>query len=704
MALREYWATIGHLYNILRITRFAPFVIFCFVLLIWLPSQSLELVLSLAHGEQVERAIAVTAVSLAFFCATIEIYCFELLSAHLIARPYSDLRRSKALTRLLCVAIGVLASIPMWSLLALIWRAISPLPNYADFPNINTRVVIICALIAPVLIITLLAALGLLYYHILKISSRVHGATHRIRHIICFIVAPLLAVGHWLIVVYWLNKRGDRIVDLGTFYFTFQFFASWVVLFATLSLKADRRNVPLITLFMFFWFAANAWPWNDHHRVSPSVIRDTAQLTQSQVNSSIDWWLERRFNLALARGETQPKIYLVTAQGGGLYAALTSSLLLAKLHERDPLFGEKLFAISSVSGGSAGVSVFVDYLQRLKRPPPISGWPAKDDCKKSVDYWSGAVAQLGIFWRQDFLSPVVAAGLYIDTVLQLIPAKFQVDRAEFFNIAFSAEFLKHVAPVFGEDPSWKSALASGVSQVWRRSSENQHSFPALFFNMTSAESGERVYISPFNADGSATRQLNHFFRDEDFSILQAASMSSRFPFALPPATVVAGSEDGRGTRVVDGGYYENSGVATALELRAMVLSRMAKLSMDRPEFAKLNFTIHLIAVSDAAESGLMDLDRELKAFPEIGTPMSAFMNSRVARGRDYLREARAAFGQLGVTEVIIGEKGFYPALGWYLSKRSVDTLIAKLDTALNDKFLDRDALICSSYGDELNSP
>src|SRR5262249_7462795 len=50
--------------------------------------------------------------------------------------------------------------------------------------------------------------------------------------------------------------------------------------------------------------------------------------------------------------------YLGAAEGGGIRAAYWTALELASLHELDPEFDRSTFAISGISGGSVGATVY----------------------------------------------------------------------------------------------------------------------------------------------------------------------------------------------------------------------------------------------------------------------------------------------------------------------------------------------------------
>jgi 6-phosphogluconolactonase/glucosamine-6-phosphate isomerase/deaminase len=51
-------------------------------------------------------------------------------------------------------------------------------------------------------------------------------------------------------------------------------------------------------------------------------------------------------------------VFVVSAAGGGIYAASIAALFLARMQDECPTFAQHVFAISSVSGGSLGAGIF----------------------------------------------------------------------------------------------------------------------------------------------------------------------------------------------------------------------------------------------------------------------------------------------------------------------------------------------------------
>jgi hypothetical protein len=89
------------------------------------------------------------------------------------------------------------------------------------------------------------------------------------------------------------------------------------------------------------------------------------------------------------------------------------------------------------------------------------------------------------------------------------------------------------------------------------------------FNATEVDSGSPVVLSNldplFYANSLAARNSPNFANRSIF-LVDGASLSARFPVALP-AGFLAGFNDGNILRLVDGGYFDGSGLTTAQAMK-----------------------------------------------------------------------------------------------------------------------------------------
>ena len=121
----------------------------------------------------------------------------------------------------------------------------------------------------------------------------------------------------------------------------------------------------------------------------------------------------------------------------------------------------------------------------------------------------------------------------------------------------------------------------------------------------------------------------HYRRDIDFSLSTAAILSARFPYVTPAGWIdtdfAAGSPLKR--RLVDGGYFENSGVATALDMY------FALSQIHQEEQIRARIIILHIGSPPSTELGYQGLG-------EFLSPIRTLLNTRGARGRAAVGQAR----------------------------------------------------------------
>jgi len=303
-------------------------------------------------------------------------------------------------------------------------------------------------------------------------------------------------------------------------------------------------------------------------------------------------------------GEPVP-VVLVAASSGGLAAAYWTATILGDLSDTIPGFATRVFAISSVSGGSLGALETVAMLQRPKLP---AGCPGIRVCTQRA--LSG-----------DFLAPILGSLLFPDFLQRFVPIPIFPDRASALEKAWEARW-KTVA---GDD-----ALAAPFLNLWP---QKNHPWPALFLNGTSVVHGDRLLTSNIkfrssDMDISIDAVDLLAAAGTDLPASSAVDTTTRFPLFGPVGVLRAAPAQG-GTKpqahdlVVDGGYFEDFGATTLLETLD-VLSELAQRN-----HIKLRFIVLQIIGApplEAAMGGISPLPRGLWG------PLDTLLHTREARG------------------------------------------------------------------------
>jgi hypothetical protein len=433
--------------------------------------------------------------------------------------------------------------------------------------------------------------------------------------------------------------------------------AGWIAAASVVDFVGIRRRFP--AFLALFALAAIFSLWNDNHEVR--TLAEPQPQGRPDVREALAAWLERQPKDA----KTLP-MFLVDAEGGGIRAAYWTAMVLGHIQDENPCFADRLFSLSGVSGGSLGSSVFVALL--AERSPA-------GDCRHAPT--TAIMETSRKILGEDFLAPVSAALLYPDLLQRFLPVPVHAfDRAVALEQSWERAFAKHA----GSD-----RFARPFDSLW---ADKTRWTPALFLNATWVETGKRLIASNLQLapkDGLEVfvdaEDAQAFFAPRSLPLSTAAHMSARFTYVSPAGTLV---KDGavRG-RVVDGGYFENSGATATFE----VLEMLPFMAEKDPRWKKVEpWVIHLSnepVNPNAPPDSLLERRNRSAIRPqpwlnEVLSPPLALLNTRDGRGV-YARDTLAwhvawdhflQFGLCRSSENI--------PLGWVLSQATQDRMKAQL--------------------------
>ena len=468
--------------------------------------------------------------------------------------------------------------------------------------------------------------------------------------------------------------------------------ASWVFWGSALVYVGSWTHVPVLTL-LVLWIAVCSFG-NDNHEVR--VLKREAFQRPTLRQALVDW--NSRITNKYPDRPVHP-LFIVATEGGGVRAAYWTATVLGSIQDADPSFADHIFAISGVSGGSLGAAVF-DALVA--------------DTAPQHEFAKRGQMILG----QDFLSPAIAAMLYPDLFQRVLPLPIT-----FFD---RGRWLER-----GWEQAWQNTMhtdrfGKSFLDLWQ---DPRVYVPALFLNGTSVEVGNRIIASNVlidadfleAADAAAKlfplRQLNERRRPtRDMPLSTAAHMSARFTYVSP-----AGRFEADGSHVVDGGYFENSGAATALDILRQVNDALHQ--PNEPQWGRIVPQIIMISndpLGVASGSRQMAATKELLKNATASTaveaaqrrpgtfledalaPVYALLSAREARG-DYAQRAigraqdefcREEVQRLGINAPNAKCNYFFslaPAtvplpLGWMLSNRAAEAMQQEMsDLGLSEK-------------------
>jgi hypothetical protein len=376
-------------------------------------------------------------------------------------------------------------------------------------------------------------------------------------------------------------------------------------------------------------------------------------------------------------------VFFVAAAGGGLRAAYWTATMLALADDRTcGEFGRHVYAYSGVSGGSLGIAAYLAQRQVWEAKPP------GERCQ------TGRRQEIVELLRRDFLAPVAGSMLFAEMTQRYVPFDYlEEDRGSILARAWSKAW-DHVFP--GAKGRFDAPFLDVFAGV-----KDGRPGPAVFLNATAVETGRRAIATNvrvfFPASIDIFRPVQKAaLKTDGLPLREAVLNSARFTYVSPAGTVHSCKQPGTDgscageaklwDRLVDGGYFENSGVATLTDaIRALATKtktpgkdQMFVIVIDNSNEGELACRKGRAAESDGNESG----PAGVAPLSGVTAPIEALLNVREARGHVEVRRLRADFscadGRL-VDWNLFGDQenrsaaqaaGQEPALGWFLSRRS----------------------------------
>jgi hypothetical protein len=379
-----------------------------------------------------------------------------------------------------------------------------------------------------------------------------------------------------------------------------------VLLMNEISIFSLRLRAPLLLLVVLVSALLSVWAdrYNDVRWISPAVRDGTRR--QIPIEKAVDRW--KSANHCNAPGQLCPKPILVVGSGGASRAAfMTASVVGAMLDggiENPGLYGDvrpRIFAISAVSGSSVAAAVIRAALADAgeERTPPCR----KDPTDRA---WFGSIAGVSPAgpWRDclekivsgDFLSAVMVGLVYQDNFPLVNPVSGRPllpDRAALLEQGIERRYNKVVqgeadacATAEGAKPS---AADRGMCRAFGYHPDPGQAnawLPILFLNATSVGTGRRIIISDVLARSNRHDSVEPLFPlaydlcdlrgscdadpgvPADIRLSTASIMSSRFPIISPFGAVRDNEDKKIADRLVDGGYFDDAGLATAADIVA----------------------------------------------------------------------------------------------------------------------------------------
>lgn len=452
----------------------------------------------------------------------------------------------------------------------------------------------------------------------------------------------LLLLGTPLAILFFPKYFSAQLVGwflpIQVFLYGFTFFLGIVLYLLYLGRKSATWPVYVIVILILL----GCGYFNNNHKIRTI---STENYERTNVEDRFVNWVNHRLQNGLYSKDSTNYLFLIASEGGGIRATAWTTEMLERLSEIDPTFMQKTFALSGVSGGSVGVSLHTSaYANSLTKGQDI---------------------KLDTLYTKDLLTPLLIGFFLPDFVQRFLPIPILAwDRARFLE--------DRLAKAYEETTNFNT-LDQGFLSLW--DTVDSLNIPNLFINTTRVEDGKKCLISNIRPDP------NYFIEavdlmdtiKEDLPLKVAAMISARFPIVTPAARVNANKQVWG--NLVDGGYFDNSGLHTAFQL-VNAINDIKKSKFD---------SIALKPVIIFLKNSKDEVGKPLRIFQESQSPINAFLNSWTARANALIPELldlRDEFDfELLTFKMNRTKEDHDIPLGWSLSKETMTNIRRLVDEA-----------------------
>lgn len=390
----------------------------------------------------------------------------------------------------------------------------------------------------------------------------------------------------------------------------------------------DRKRKLFLKFFLFIYICIISFYNHDH----PVRIRQAGSTaTQPGLTDYFKtWYAQHGYH-----DSVETPVFFVSAEGGANRSGFWTTRVLATLQDEMPAFKDHIFSYSSVSGGTLGVNAF-NALCKYKEQHP-------EDTRSYVELSD-------LFYNEDFLAPVTGRFAFGDVLNLFSPRMLECfDRAGILEQTWEKSFAE---------------VTEGKSNLMEQAFNTVNTRgPAVFVNTTEVETGSRALLSNVEIDDvHFTNVVNVQKRlNADVRYSTAILFSARFPYLSPAGAIQQpGESDTLRKHYVDGGYFENMGNITTMEV-------MQSVKQYCTQSGRKIKPVVLLLTNDAPDGKM----QTIRFGNELLEPLDAFMNVR--SGHTFYTLARMK--KFVLTPAISGEiirfnmglNGNQVPMNWFMS-------------------------------------
>ncbi|MCX2493044.1 hypothetical protein OQX63_06145 [Pedobacter sp. PF22-3] len=397
--------------------------------------------------------------------------------------------------------------------------------------------------------------------------------------------------------------------------------------------------------------------YNQDHPVRMTDHKTNAR--ETVVDHFNSWFIHYKANIDKQKdnGNRLKKypVVFICAEGGalrtGAYTSLFLSSLSAKLEKEQNIdFKRSIFAMSGVSGGAVGLGLYnaLTFENNTQLPSNVS------------------VALSKKFFQDDTLSPIIGKMLFGDFLNLFLPIHIKL-------------FDRSIALEKSWEQSYQSLTDNNQENVFSRSFASgkiKPTQPLFIINTTEVETGLQCWMSNLTPDSLALKNQRDLLAEKvnDLNYSTAINFSTRFPL-FSPAAKVGGLNGNPRLHYLDGGYVENTGSASMLEVLQLLKSKSPYFNQITP------IVITLLFSEEDKDAPNIRFGNE---FIEILNALTHTRsgNSKISRFRlkQFLNENSDV---CPIDEPLTPEEKNVP-MNWVLSAQSMNNITSDIEDKLNN--------------------
>lgn len=346
--------------------------------------------------------------------------------------------------------------------------------------------------------------------------------------------------------------------------------------------------------------------------------------------------------------EAKYPVVFICAEGGAFRTGAYTGIFLAKFEQlladakENIDFRGSVYGMSGVSGGAVGLG----YYNAVAYREPMN-----------VD--SMSVEKAKFFFTHDSLSPLIGKMLFGEFVNLFIP--FSIER---FDRAVALE------------KTWEYAFQQtfhSKENTYRKEfvQKGPEIKPVLIINTTEVESGLQCMLVNQSMGSIHFSSQRDLFKSRlnNLNYATALNFSSRFPLFSPAAAVKEGNLV---RHFVDGGYVENTGSASMLEL-------LKEINSDGLLSREVSPIVITLLFAPDGENDKV----KVRWFNELTEVIQATYNTRAGRTRTAREELKKYVKSMGGIPIDAPFRSEQVPMNWVLSGRSIEEVYKNVDKILN---------------------